>query len=166
MLRRMFPLSRRPAGAAMLLAAAFTAGCATHRDPRLTVTDARLTDESPAGLVITFTIAAENANREQLPLRSIDYTLWLDGRKVFSGSRSPEATLARLAVQEVRIPAAIPIGPDVPRPTGPVGYRLEGELTFITPGKLAEVLYDSGIPAPTASFRHEGTIELGPGPTP
>jgi hypothetical protein len=137
-------------------------GCAVYTAPKLSVTGASLTDESPDGLVITFLIAAENSNREQLPLRDIAYTLDLDGRRVFSGSRSPEATLARLAVQELRLPAAVALDAEHPRPRGEVSYRIEGTLTYVTPGKLAEVLYESGVPAPTASFSHTGTVDLGP----
>lgn len=151
--------------ATVLLVALFSAGgCAVYTAPTLTVSDAHLADESPAGLVVGFTIAAENANRDQLTLREFHYTLWLDGHQVFEGSRSPEATLAMLAVQELRFPAAVPITPDSPRPEGVVPYRLEGTLTYITPGKLAAVLYDTGVPAPTASISHEGEIDLGPAP--
>jgi hypothetical protein len=151
---------------AMLLALTLPllGGCALYASPRLTVTDAQLTDESSDGLVVTFTVAATNPNRVQFPLRSITYSLWLDGRRVFTGSRSPEATLARLSVQELTLPAAVPLGTDSPRPAGVIPYRLTGELTYITPGKLAEVLFDSGVPAPTTSFSEEGTVDFGPVP--
>lgn len=135
-------------------------GCASYKAPRLTVTDVRLTDQSPDGLVITFFVSAENANRSELPLRDVTYSLYIDGQRVFNGSRSPEATLARLAIQELRLPAAVPLDAKHPRPTGPVPYRIDATLTYITPGKLMEVLYDSGIPPPTTSFSHTGTIDL------
>lgn len=136
-------------------------GCTSYTAPKLTVTSATLTEESPTGLVISFLIAAENSNRDQLLLRDISYTLWLDGERAFSGSRSPEATLARLAIQQLRIPAAVPIDADHPRPVGPVPYRISGTLTYVTPSKLMEVLYDSGLPPPTVDFSDEGTIDLG-----
>ena len=145
----------------LVAASAMLSGCAAYAAPRLTVTDARMTDESPDGLVVSFTVAAANSNREQLLLREIEYTLWLDGRRVFSGSRSPEATLAMEAIQELHLPAAVAIDPDHPRPIGAVPYRIEGTLTYITPGKLAAVLYDSGVPAPTTSFTHTGSVDLG-----
>jgi hypothetical protein len=147
----------------LLLAALLSGstGCSSTKPPRLSVTSAAITDESPDGLVITFDIAAANPNLAQIPLRDISYSLFLDGKRVFEGSRSPEATLARLAIQELRLPAAIPIDAEHPRPTGTVPYRLEGTLTYIPPGKLMEVLYDSGIPRPTTSLVHEGVVDVG-----
>ncbi len=158
-------------GALVLLlgAIALLGGCSSHAPPKLTVTDAALTGESPTGYVITFRLAAENSNRDQLPLRKISYTLWINEHQVFSGSRSPEATLARLAIQELRLPAAAPIDAEHPRPVGIVSYRISGTLTYVTTSQLMEVLYDSGLPPPTAPFSHDGTIDLGPlgsGPSP
>lgn len=145
------------------LAAMLPGGCALYTSPRLGVTDARLTERSADGLVVTFTVEAANPNRVELPLRDIRYTLWLDGRRVFSGTRSAEATLARLSRQELTIPAAA--RPDaLPRAAGVVPYRIRGELTYRTPGKLAAVLFDTGVPAPTSAFSHEGVVDLGPAP--
>jgi hypothetical protein len=146
--------------AILLLCLVAATGCTFYSAPRIEVTEARLTERSADGLVVGFTLAASNPNRDQLPLRSIDYTLWLGGERVFSGSRSPEATLARLAIQELHLPAAVALGPDSPAYEGLVPYRIEGTLTYITPGPLAAVLYDSGIPPPTKSFRHEGEVEI------
>jgi hypothetical protein len=41
-----------------------------------------------------------------------------------------------------------------------VPYRLSGTLQYITPGALAELLFDTGVSQPDVSFVQSGTIDL------
>ena len=130
-----------------------------HIKPSLSVASAKVTDRTDAGFVIDFIIDAKNANEFELPLKEATYTVWLDDAKVFKGVRSPEASLRRFGIQEVRLPAAIPSSLNLP--DGVVTYRITGTLSYIRPGALSEVLFDAGVITPSRSFAAQGTIDLG-----
>jgi hypothetical protein len=144
----------------VLVLFALAGGC-SYQPPKLQVVDAAVTSRTSEGFVVSFTLDASNANEEALPLREVRYTLELDGKQVFSGNRSAEATLRRLGTQRLSLPAAVPIQPDQPAPTGVVPYTLRGSLTYVTPGALAEVLFDTGVRQPKVTFRQQGTVDLG-----
>jgi hypothetical protein len=146
-----------------LVLMAFLGGCSKYMAPTLDVTGVRVLEETPAGLVLEFSIDAANRNEVELPLREVRYSLMLDGREVFRGVRSPEAALRRLGTQTVRIPAVIPIGEGQPRPTGRQRYTLDGTLAYTTPGQFAQVLFDIKVRRPRVGFRDEGEVELGGG---
>lgn len=146
------------AALAMLGTISALTGCSLHNKPSLTVASAKVTDRTDAGFVIDFIIDAKNTNEFELPLKEASYTVWLNDAKVFSGIRSPEASLRRFGIQEVRLPAAIPSSLDLP--DGVVSYRISGSLLYIRPGTLAEVLFDAGVVTPSKSFSGHGTIDL------
>jgi hypothetical protein len=137
------------------------AGCA-YAPPQLSVTQARITDESEQGVVVTFRIDALNANSVELPLREIHYTLAVGGKPVFYGVRSPEASLRRLGTQQISFPAVIPLNPDQPPPAGKVPYSIDGTLDYTTPGEFAQTLFDTGVRRPSVRFHQSGTIDLSP----
>jgi hypothetical protein len=121
-----------------------------------------MVEETPEGILIRFKMEALNANSIELPLREVRYTLSIDGAPVFSGVRSPETTLRRLGTQSFEFPATISRDPQHPLPTGKARYDLEGRLTYLTPGQLAEVLFDLRFRRPKIAFHETGTIDLTP----
>jgi hypothetical protein len=140
-----------------------TAGCRSYSAPVLDVQSAAPGEPSDTARVVRFTISAENSNEVELPLTVVRYRLLLDGQQVFEGVRSPEATLRRLGVQSFVIPAVVPRGEDAPG--GPKFYMLEGTLEYITPGSVAQILFDLGVRRPRVSFREEGTLDLAAEPS-
>ncbi|TVQ33104.1 MAG: hypothetical protein EA376_03350 [Phycisphaeraceae bacterium] len=141
---------------AMLLAAA-TALTGCHSAPTLRVIDAEITEQTDDGFVVTFHLEGLNPNDDPLPLRRVNYSLSLDGRRVFEGVRSPEATLPRRGVQRFSLPVATPRDVWTPEQLGAgASYTLRGELTYLAPGAFAEVLFDAGVRRPTVSFRSSG----------
>jgi hypothetical protein len=145
------------------VAAALAGGCASYAPPKLSMTSAFVSEESPRGLVLTFTLDALNTNQVELPLREVRYTLRINGEPVFYGLRSPEATLRRLGTQPISFPAVVRIDEGQPRPTGTVRYDIEGTLAYTTPGQLAEVLFDLRVRRPSVRFSESGTVDLGTG---
>lgn len=140
-------------------AATLAAGCSTYQSPSLAVRDVRVAEQSEDGAVLAFTLDATNPNQVGLPLVRVRYDVSLDGRQVFSGVRSPEATLRRRGTQQIVIPAAIPL--DGGRlPEGPVRYRIDGRLQYITPGEFGQILFDLGVARPSVAFSDEGVAEL------
>ena len=133
-------------------------GCSSTQAPGLVVQSAELTERTDAGMVITFTIVADNANDEALPLRDATYTVSLDGKQVFSGTRSAQATVRRFGTQTFTLPAAVPL--DGPPPTGIEPFQISGRLKYLVPGALAETLFDIHVRRPSTYFHGTGTVDL------
>jgi LEA14-like dessication related protein len=150
---------------AILACAVLLAGCSAYRAPTLNVRKAAITNVTEEGVVIRFTLDAENTNGVELPLKKITYRLYLDGREVFKGIRSPEATLRRLGSQSITLPAVVTVDEQINKLQGHVRYRIEGTLSYITPGSVAQILFDAGVRRPTVGFSDRGTLVLGVEPS-
>lgn len=157
-------MTARIATAAALLSIALLSGCSTYDEPTLSVSSARITQETSEGVVIDFTLDSANPNEFELPLERVRYTLRLDNQRVFTGTRSAEATVRRLGTQQITLPAAIDLS-KFEMPTGEVPYELSGSVVYVTPGEIAQLLFDSGVRRPSASFRHRGVLDFDTGIT-
>lgn len=161
MRRSAHPRARRrpfPVLVALLGGAALGQGCSSYRAPRLEIVSATVTEMTSDGAALSFDLTATNPNAVALPLRGVEYRLLLGGREVFSGVRAAEATLAAGSTQTITLPASVPAA-EVPPGASP--YTLEGRVTYITPGALAETLFDLGVRRPRAGFGGRGTVEFG-----
>lgn len=138
------------------------AGCG-YTAPTLTIIEGRATERTPDGVAMLFTVEAANENDEGLPLRTVDYTVDLDGKRVFQGTRSPEATIRRRGVQRFTLPAVVNLAeaPEFARHAGPNAYTVSGSVRYVTPGQLAEVLFDAGVHVPSVGFSGSGQVDLG-----
>lgn len=137
-------------------------GCQSYSAPNLTAASAQATERTGDGAAMRFTLNAENQNEVALPLRTIEYGVALNGREVFRGTRSAEATLRQKGVQQIELPAVVRLsdGQNADLASGVVRYRLFGVIYYVTPGQLAEVLFDAGVRTPSAPFDVEGEIDL------
>jgi LEA14-like dessication related protein len=159
-------IARLPAALCRLLvltvAAATLAGCQSYSAPTLSAAEAHATERTGDGAAMRFTLDARNDNDVSLPLRRVEYTVELNGRQVFSGTRSAEATLRRKGTQQIELPAVVRLDnqQNADLVSGTVRYRLAGDMYYVTPGQLAEVLFDAGVRTPSASFSIEGDIDL------
>ncbi len=142
-------------GAALLLSCG---ACSSYDNPSLRVTDVSVRERSAEATVVEFTIELENPNEVALPLKELSYDVSLDGKRVFSGFRSPEATLRRFGTQRIRVPAVI--SGEAPR-SGTVWCRMSATLAYTTPGELAEVLFEADVRRPEVGFVDERSVELG-----
>lgn len=148
---------------ALLVAALALGACNSQPAPRFEVTDVAITEQTPTGLVVTFRVRAENRGDDPLPLRDVHYSLSIDQRAAFSGLRHAEATVRRQGSQEFTLPVALTLGEngDLPAaPSGKVPYRLSGTVEYELPGSIAEVLFDSGLRRPSASFGESGQLDF------
>lgn len=147
--------------AALLLAAIPLAGCSTVHPPRFDVVGVSPAKPTDEGVVLTFTLDAVNDNDKPMPLRTASYTLTLGGSTVFQGQRSPEATIPAFGSQRFELPAVIPYTYDVP--TGTAAYTITGTVSYLEPGRLKEILFDSEVRVPEAPLAVGGTIDFGGG---
>lgn len=147
-------------GACLFAAALGLGGCSSYTAPTLEVLDARVVERTEEGAIVQFVVKATNQNNNPLPLRDTRYTLELNGEQVFSGIRSPEATLRRQGEQQVVLPAAVPNSMLGSLADGTARYRLSGSLMYVTPGAFAELLFDTGVRRPSVGFSDEGTLSM------
>jgi hypothetical protein len=146
--------------ATLAFAALALQGCTSYRPPKVDVASVTIGDASPEGVVVEFILDATNENNDPLPLKSIDYRLTLDGREVFHGSRSPERTLPKNGEQKIRVPAVVRLNPGDPPLAGTRRYVLSGQITYLEPGKIAELLFDNEVSQPSSPFSDSGNVEF------
>ena len=145
----------------LLALSLLTGGCESYSAPVLSMSRAEPTERTPDGCAMLFTLDAKNENEDGLPLRTVEYRLDLNGREVFVGTRSAESTLRRLGTQQLKLPAVVALTQDTQSlVSGQSHYRLTGSLYYVTPGRLAETLFDSGVHTPSIGFAFEGDIDL------
>ncbi len=141
-------------------------GC--HTPPQLEVAAEQARAHTEDGYALEFVLFATNPNPFELPLLTIDYELWLDGERVFEGRRWGEATLRREGTQTLRLPAAVPVAPGAPggaegaAPGRVATYRLRGQMRYLTPGALAQSLFDARLSRPSVGFDARGEVDLSP----
>jgi hypothetical protein len=139
---------------ALLLGVLALAGCVTR--PTASVQGGSATAATDEAVVLTFTVVAQNRGETELPLRMVDYTLVVDGKRVFRGRRSAEATLSRKDVQTIELP--VPVRwEDLPQ--GESRYRLSGDFDYTLPGIFWQAMFDAGLYRPGADFEFEGTLD-------
>ncbi|MFN0010514.1 MAG: LEA type 2 family protein [Phycisphaerales bacterium] len=147
-----FQHQRTPAARLTLGAcAALLAGGCGYESPTIEVKSATAVESTDQHTVVNFVIEATNPNAISLPLRRLDYTVAVAGTP-FSGVRSPEATLPPGGTRTITFPAVLPAG------TAAGAYTLSGTLLYITPGRFAEILFDTGVSRPTVGFAGQGEI--------
>jgi len=152
-------VSRTLALAAACLA---LAGCTAVRAPRVEHVGVRELERTDSRAVYAFRFRATNPNRDPLPLGEVRYTVFMDGRAVFSGVRSPETTLGTYADREFEVPAVLDTGSV--NLSGIVDYRVDGALTYIPPGRFGQELYRSNVHVPTVEFRAPGRVDTDASP--
>jgi hypothetical protein len=137
-----------------LVAAIFLlAGCKTYRDPSIDVVSATIANTTSEGSVIDFVLDLENPNHVPLRLIDVDYSVWVNGQRVFSGTRSAEASLPPSEQQQIRIPAVAPASVGAP-----ASFSISGAVKYSKPGELARILRDMGLPSPRAGFNGQGNV--------
>jgi LEA14-like dessication related protein len=140
-------------------------GCSSYKDPSVKIIGASVVETS--GEAMTLRIAADltNPNDEPLKLLTFSYHVDVDGHRVYRGVRAAEATLAANEQRQVSLPAVVRFADLHGSPTSqPVNaeYTVSGSLQYVTPGEIAQILFDSGVRKPKTGFR--GTVVTTPAP--
>jgi len=140
-------------------------GCAAYHHPVITVTGAKLAETSDEALALRFGLDLHNPNNEALTLVEFTYELSIDGRNVYHGSRAGETVLAIHGDKHVEIPGVVRFdraGWHKGAIPAAATFALDGRLTYITPGKIVQILFDTGVRKPKAPFAGTGQVELRP----
>lgn len=162
----LLPWATRLGSVLGLLVCAGLTGCSGYRSPTITVTGAEVVQRTDEGVAIRFALDLANPNDEELELRQFNYSLTVNGKKVYSGRRAAEATLRAAGEKRLFLPAVLRydlLGWDDRSRPSEVGYSLSGSLLYVTPGEIAEILLDTGVRKPRVRFSEAGRVMLGPG---
>ena len=147
----------------LIICSSLIGGCASYHDPVIVVTGAKLTETSDEALALRFGLDLHNPNDEALSLLEFKYDLAIDGKPVYHGSRAGETVLAIRGDKHVEIPGVIRFDKTGWTPgsiPASANYSLKGRLQYITPGKIVQILFDTGVRKPSAPFSGSGEVEL------
>lgn len=142
-------------------------GCSSYVPPTFRVSNAYVTERSPDATVLEVALDGANGNEIPLELYDVRYTVTIDGKRVFKGRRQPEATLPANGGHVVLVPVAIPQERIDEIGSGPLtgrDLRITGDVIYVLPGSIAELLFDSRIRRPRTRF--SATVKIDPPPVP
>lgn len=141
---------------ALALCAGVLGACSSGNPPTFSVLSAEVTQRSDEGTLVSIDIQADNPNADPLPLPEVQYEVFIDGRRAFAGTRSPQTTLRAFGRQSFTIPAAIE--GDVPEGAP---FRVSGQVRYQPPGAWRETLTDMGFGLPTSGLNGDGVVGKG-----
>ncbi len=147
----------------LFLAVCQTTGCSGYRAPTIVVGDALLVERTNEGIRLDIPLDLTNPNDESLELLRFTYEASIDGRDVYDGKRAAEATLASGASKRVILPVVVRFDragfspAEAPRDSA---WSIRGNLHYVTPGQIAEILLDTGVRKPQTGFSGDGRVEL------
>lgn len=142
----------------ILILALFQVGCVAA--PQLDVTEHRLGQATDAAQRVEFVVEVSNSSDVAVSLREIEYRLQLDGQTVYSGRRAAQSTLPAGGTVQLVLPAII--AREQSARIDAERYQLGGNVSYITPGVLARLLRDVGMPRPRVSFSDSGELNWAP----
>ncbi len=142
-----------------------TAGCATVKGPHIQVIDAEIVEMTDEAASLSFLLELQNNNDQPLPLREFKYNLIANGKSVFQSRRSAEATIPQNSSYALLLPAVLTYEKFGGVPNGVITCVLSGELTYVDPGTLSEVLLDMEIRVPSVNFSGSQDVDFTPKPT-
>ncbi len=145
----------------VLLLAFLAGGCDSTKAPSISLVSARVVEQRPEASLVELTLELTNANPDPVPLVEFRYSAELDGKRVLESRRAAQATLRRLGTQSLVLPVVIPANRAGGSLTGVHSLVVSGKLSYIAPGQLGEVLFDTGVRVPKVSFTESVNVEFG-----
>ena len=149
--------SKTPLLAVMALLFITLSGCRFDTPPAINVSGARwaaVSDSEPGHLQLLVGLELENVEDEPIQLEEFEYTFLTtddDGRsRSWSAIWLPLRTIPAETKIMIEIPAV------VPRPDSSVDWEIRGDMTYKAPGRLAQILFDSGLRTPSTGFSGRG----------
>ena len=143
-------------------------GCFLETPPRVSVQGVNLlavgTDVPPSAK-LGIDIQLENPTRKPIQLELYNYTLFVDtesGSNRWSGEWSALRTLPAGRTVDMVIPAVVPY--DFAEAMETARWRVSGWISYKAPGRLAQILFDTGFRRPEHGFSGQGTAISKDGP--
>jgi hypothetical protein len=153
-------LARGALATALAAVSLMMGGCFFLKSPTpdVRIVRAQLVERTADGVVINVEIEGANRTDKDMKLRSIHYWMDLNGQRVFTSERTPQATFPALGVQSFTVPVAAPLAA-LPV-SDPATYRFGAKLRYLVPGPLADAMYDLNVRKPNVTITATGQIDL------
>jgi hypothetical protein len=139
-----------------------TTGCSFQPPPTIEVGEARLIDNGGEAARCEIDLALSNPGDEPLELLTFEYVVTINGESAYHGRRSAEATLSGEGVRVITLPAVVERSLLARGEGGRTQWAISGSLLYVTPGRIAELLLDSGVRKPTVGFSGRGAAQSRP----
>ncbi len=145
-------------GRVVLVAFVATAvGCSRFRAPGIEVLDTTLVESKGDATRLDVRLDLTNSNDEPLELWEFSYSFAVAGGRPYVGRWAVGRTLPPAGGTQITLPVVVRIAPDVgPEPS----WTIRGTALYISPGALAELLFDSEVREPRARFAGGGNVSL------
>jgi LEA14-like dessication related protein len=147
----------------ILLLAGLQGGCSAYRDPQISMNRVAMLERTGEAVSANVLLDLANPNDEPLELLEVNYSVRVNGKVVSSLRRSAQATLAAKGARQIEIPIVIPFhqlewtADQIPEQTA---FTVRGNVQYVTPGEIAQILFDTGVRKPRAGFEAEGALAL------
>jgi hypothetical protein len=128
-------------------------GCTTPGAPQVDVAEAVTVLRTDQAMRVDIGLDLQNRSDQPLDLREARYTLYLEDRPVYRGRWATQVTLSSASERRVTLPAVVRRIYD-----DSAQWRIEGELVYLVPSRLAEILLDSGWWEPKVFFAGSGRL--------
>ncbi|MCC7146696.1 MAG: hypothetical protein IT443_09640 [Phycisphaeraceae bacterium] len=149
------------------MAAAFTAGCSSTKnptglfnrpkDPKIQVAAVNVTEQTEEGVRLEVVLNVENPNSIALPLDTIKYTVDVPGIGRFRMTDQANHTLPTEGRQTLVLPAALTLS-GKSRDVHGATYRVHGRIAYQRPETFIENLAEEKLPLPKAHFKSSGQL--------
>ena len=151
-------MSRAIMALALCVVAGGPLGCSIRRPPLIAVVGVTVAESTAEATALRFHLELVNPNPDPVRLREFRYALLVDGTPVYRGRRAAEATLSAGGTRQLAIPAVL-ASTAIGKPVE-LRYTLTGSLEYLSPGELAEILFDTGVQRTRVSFQESGLVIL------
>lgn len=159
------PCTHTAASLSLGILLAALAGCSSIEPPTFDLiavekgpTAPTLSPEGPGQTTtLIFIVEGANSNDEPLPLRDVTYRAEIGDEPGFWGRRAALATLPAHGTWTFELP--VPVNSEVANATGMEQYRLAGNIQYLLPGRLADLLFDAELRRPAAHFAFTGELD-------
>lgn len=131
-------------------------GCRAGQSPRFELVSARTIETTNEGVLVELSVLGENPTDQVVLLREARYAVEVEGAGTFRSARSPEVTLPRYGRVTMTLPVALKgSGLDVSGKQ----VSLRGQVLYLEPGALAEVLFDARLRRPSVSVQGSAVVD-------
>jgi LEA14-like dessication related protein len=148
----------------LVLIGAVGCGCETLKAPSVSVQIAEVAAHTDEAFAVNVPVQMTNPNDVELELRDFRYVVSLNGKEVYRGRRAAQATLPAHADRRIVLPGVVrldQLGPAAAGAGGPEAtIGIQGTLTYVTPGQIADLLFDYNVHKPTVGFSGSGAVPL------
>lgn len=144
--------------ATLLFLTALLPACSFVQSPQFEVESFTVKERSDLAAILNITLLGTNPSKHPLEMRNISYSITLNNLAPISSARHAQSTIPARSQLRVMLPVVLDIDTFRALEGSETSYQLRGSVSYLRPGKFAEVLYDLGIKRASKKIAHDGTL--------